>query len=55
MESGDRDISDSYLAIMPPSDFNKVSFCHIQYMNNLDVLLGNTLKYNIVLLGFFKI
>lgn len=46
MQSWNRNISDSYLAIVTSSYSNEISTFHIKDMHNLDVLLGNTFEYD---------
>ena len=39
---------------MASSHFNHASAVHVNYVNDFDVLLGNTLKDHEFTLGFFK-
>jgi|LauGreDrversion4_2_1035121.scaffolds.fasta_scaffold37297_2 hypothetical protein len=54
MESGDRDVGDSYLAVVATADFNEVCAAHVNNMDDLDVLLCDTLKDHVVCVGLLE-
>ena len=54
MAPTDTDISNADMRVMASTNTNLISTVHIEYMDDLDVLLSHTFKDYIVPLWFFK-